>query len=362
MRSPYFIGHPVMNPEHFFGREDELEEIFGLINNQVPILLVGSEKIGRTSLIHHISNSEIKREYLGSGNYLMPFIDLKGLNCISPTGFWREALRALKKSGSEGFPRIQRRRKPGFEDLSKIVEDITNQNMNAVFCIDEFDMIEFKANSLNSTFFDNLRSLVDGRCNVSFIVACERNLREFTKLKDAKPSPFFNMFKKIQLGFLHEKEARKLILEPSAEKGVRFNEDDVDFIFDAAYFHPFFIQATCHQLFIYRSRKGKIQGEELSSNDYESLRRILRKEFDDDFENCWKKLGPKTMKKLKSLSKNSKRIRDSDFQANILKNLCLIKKKENKYEPFSCLFRDFCKRAKITDEPPFGSISASEVT
>lgn len=361
MRSPYFIGHPVMSPKQFFGRKDELEEVFGLINNRVPILLVGSEKIGRTSLIHHISNLEIRKQYLSSGNYLIPFIDLKGFNCISPTSFWREAVRALEKSGNKDVSRIQRGRKIEFDNLSRIVEDITNRNMNVVFCIDEFDMIDSKLNSLNSTFFDNLRSLVDGRYNASFIVACEKNLREFTTLKD-EPSPFFNMFKKIQLGFLHEKEARKLILEPSTERGVRFNEDDVNFIFDVAYFHPFFIQATCHQLFMYRTRKGKTQEEGLLSTDYKNLGRILSNEFDDDFENYWKKLDSRAMKKLKNLSKSPSKITDSDVQVKILKNLCFVKEKENKHEPFSCLFRDFCRRAQITNEPPFGSINASEVT
>jgi AAA+ ATPase superfamily predicted ATPase len=71
--NPYDFNNPITNGRLFFGRAD----VFQWLEEQLqtpaePIVLYGSERIGKTSLLR-----EIERGRLGA-NYLTIYVDVRG--------------------------------------------------------------------------------------------------------------------------------------------------------------------------------------------------------------------------------------------------------------------------------------------
>ncbi|MBI5829857.1 MAG: hypothetical protein HZB20_10050, partial [Chloroflexi bacterium] len=59
MSNPYISRGPVRQPEVFFGRTHELNEIAAFLRGNQSVSIVGPRKIGKTSLIFQLMRSEV---------------------------------------------------------------------------------------------------------------------------------------------------------------------------------------------------------------------------------------------------------------------------------------------------------------
>ena len=346
MENPYVFGRPIRNPENFYGREDEIREIFSNIKKMQPISLIGQRKIGCTSLLHYISHPEISSKYLGPDNYIILYIDLEGLINLSQEQFWvyvtEKMTRSIEKSTNTTIHNLLKKGNILPTDIYNLIENHFSQDIRIVLCFDEFEATAQNPN-FDPYFFSLLRSLVTYNFNVSLIVASQENLRKLTYLKEILTSPFFNIFLEMRIGFLKKEETMHLIHTPAEREGVQLNEDDVNFVFDVADCHPFFVQAACYEIFNYRYRKRKTLGEKLSQIEYRKLEILLYEKFSNHFEDYWSDLGDQERKKLKNICKSSVNSTKYDKSTQILEDLCLIKKEDDMYKIFSSLFQRFCR-------------------
>ena len=60
MHNPYTSRSMVKNIEYFFGRAEALETIFGNIGSCQHTSIVGERRIGKSSLLWHITQAEIR--------------------------------------------------------------------------------------------------------------------------------------------------------------------------------------------------------------------------------------------------------------------------------------------------------------
>lgn len=343
MNNPYNTDTPVTNPKDFYGREEEVEEIFQLIKKGQPVSLTGTAKIGCTSLLYYILHPDVVQTYVGQ-MYLPLYIDFESMDVSSQPAFWRMTLEEMGESKTaEKTPILSRLEKEPLtvNDISSVIEDYSCHNIRVIFCFDGFDTVTRNAGLNTLSFFTHLRYLVTS-CNATFVIASKKPLTEVGRLRAGTSSPLDNIFLCKRVGFFKKGEACDLIFTPSAERGVHFDENDEEFIYDVAYYHPFFMQAACSEIFMYRQEKGKIVGEALDSTVYEQIRNNLYKKFVYYFDLYWKNLKPEEKIELKNLYKSPQGSENHNKERETLANLCLIKKEGNTYKPFSSLFSQFC--------------------
>lgn len=353
MTNPYIIGRPIRKPEDFYGRKDEVREIFSLIRKQQPISLTGQRRIGRTSLLHHISHPAVVTEYLNPETYIVLYIDFEGLSELTQTQFWKLVLDKMKKSVREpartSIENLLRKEKLSTTDIYDLIEEYSNRGIRVVFCFDEFESVTQNSN-FTSSFFNNLRYIVSSYPNVTYVTVSKKDLKELTHSKEVRSSPFFNVFYEMKIEFLTLEDTERLIFESSEKAGVKFNEDDKDFAFDVAHFHPFFAQLACYEIFKYRCDTRKICGEKIGKGSYEKLKEILYREFKGHFEYYWGSLENNERKRLKKLCSSSWKVEAQDNVMKKLRNLCLVKTENDEYKLFSSIFHKFCNEIDFKDE------------
>lgn len=353
MNNPYIVGRPVRSPEDFYGRKEEVREIFSLIKKQQPVSLTGQRRIGRTSLLHHISHPDVIKEYLNPETYIVLYIDFEGLSELTQTQFWRLVLYKVKKSVKESartfIDNLLTKECLVTTDIYNLIEEYSTQGIRVVFCFDEFESVTQNTN-FNSSFFSNLRYLVSSYSNITYVTVSKKDLKELTHSKEVRSSPFFNIFHEMRIGFLTLEDTKHLIFKSSEQAGVKFNEDDKNLVLDVAYYHPFFIQLACYEIFKYRCDTGRILGEELDQASYKKMKKILYREFNGHFEYYWGNLGDREQKELKDLCDSPRKIEGKDNVMETLKNLCLVKEENGKCRLFSSIFHRFCSEIDYHEE------------
>jgi len=62
--NPFTYGNPISDPRRFFGREREVEQIFGRLRNEEfeSSSVVGDRRIGKTSLLNFLANPVVRAD------------------------------------------------------------------------------------------------------------------------------------------------------------------------------------------------------------------------------------------------------------------------------------------------------------
>ena len=88
--NPYFHRGPIRQPEYFFGRAQEVTSVLSLLKNNQSVSIVGPRRMGKTSLLLHISHPEVMaRHGLSPGEHIFVFIDCGGLSDLNQADFYR---------------------------------------------------------------------------------------------------------------------------------------------------------------------------------------------------------------------------------------------------------------------------------
>ena len=133
--------------------------------------------------------------------------------------------------------------------------------------------------NFDSAFFSFLRSIANNY-ECAYITTSRGKLQDLCSDTDISESPFFNIFSPVPLGQFDDAEARNLILTPSAEAGIQFSADEVDFVLSMAGRHPLFIQMACAALFDHKSRDG-------AAMDMEAVKADFLDEATQQLEHIW---------------------------------------------------------------------------
>jgi hypothetical protein len=305
-----------------------------MLRNGQCVSIVGPRRIGKTSLLFHLCDSEVQKKHNLGEEYLSIYIDCQGLGSLEKPQFyqwlWKEAKRTLADWGETD---IWVESITSFSEFCKAMITIEGKGYKPAFLFDEFEAIALNSD-LDQDLFFNLRSLVP---TVTYIVASQDSLYNLIYVDmSILSSPFFNIFAESHLGFLKPEEAKEMVVGLLKENGQEslFTGEDIAFVFEIGGYHPFFLQLACFYLF-----EQKMKRKELASADY----RIVRQQYVNDaiphFDYVWKHLGA-AERKVVRLVCEGKGDQIDDEQRRRLERKCIL----HGNGPFSSVFAEFVQR------------------
>ena len=246
--NPYFDYTIVRDPAMFFGREDELSELYEAGHRLQSISLVGLRHIGKSSIFKYMELPEVQARFVHDQLHerIFIFIDLRDYLRKNREDFFTSVCEQIFSHARRLISDIKLPPKNGEDKLSELLEQIENARFHPVLLMDAFDKVTSNA-EFDPDFFSFLRSLAT-RGRVSYITASRRELYEMSHEK-IMTSPFFDIFTTCKIGPLTQEAAMQLITEPAEHADCSFALEEVDWILDQAGRHPFFLQVTCRFLF-----------------------------------------------------------------------------------------------------------------
>jgi hypothetical protein len=254
--NPFTYGNPISDPTRFFGRQQEVEQVFIRLRNAETesSSIVGERRIGKTSLLHYLKHPEVRRRFgVESERYIFIYSDLQMVDQkTTSTRLYQRWMRQLAMACPD--PQVKTLaneiRDSAVIDnfaLADLFDTIDYKNFHVVFLLDEFEKVTSNQN-FKPDFFYGLRSLAIQH-NLTLITSSRSELIELTHSKEIKSSPFFNIFANINVRLLNLDEAQQLINTSLLESGIEFTEEDMKLVLRLSGNHPFFLQASCHFLF-----------------------------------------------------------------------------------------------------------------
>lgn len=245
--SPYIVGHPIDNPECFYGCQNQVDRFFEFLNGPQAqsLQVIGIRRAGKTSFLKYISHPKIIRENVKSfKNTVVAYVDLQN-EVKLPSDFYVSVAEAIK----ETLPGKVCSQVPNHFSMKRSFDRWMNSlklvNQRLIILLDEIEILHAKS-TFDVDFFTGLRSLVGG--HFAWVTTSFRDFYRVSQKMgaDEKSSPFFNVFHPtpIVLGQFNRSDAITLIKEPVKECGLIFSNEVIEAILSLTGRLPYFIQAA----------------------------------------------------------------------------------------------------------------------
>lgn len=348
LSNPYTFGVPVKKASGFFGREQELGLVFETLN-RVPrgskqdIAVLGPRRIGKSSLLYRLVDllQDDKQDFVPV------YIDVQHIKPQKDKLLFYSILKEIRNGYHKRFPDKEL---PSFQTLSSssIPEDlefltfgedmetldrlINTQNLpRVVLMFDEADvLLQFGGQSTLAWF----RSLIQRVSYMIFIVAGSELLYSMTQ---DYGSPFFNIFKSIELKALTPEAARDLLLKPATGIGMEIYHEEANRIVHASGNNPYFIQAIGHylvQVLNERDRK-RVLAEDANL----ALNNCIKK-LDGQFEYMWGLMSQVQKAILYTLARFDKPM----LPENLISRSAYLCEQSQASEDFDPIFQDLIQQ------------------
>jgi hypothetical protein len=167
--------------------------------------------------------------------------------------------------------------------------------------LDEFEQLQDSAErgKLTPDIFPNLRSLMQHRARIAFVLAGTHQLEEMNK---DYWGPLFHIGLDKRIGPLSRTETEKLILEPVFPT-IQYDERAVEQIYSVTQGHPYFVQVICHDLISRVNTEKGEQGLITVSHVKNTIGKILG-EQDSQLHSLWSETTREEKLVLAALSMN----------------------------------------------------------
>lgn len=254
--NPFTYGNPIRDPGRFYGREREVEQVFGRLRNKEfeSSSIVGDRRIGKTSLLNHLAHPAIRAVYgLDPEHYDFIYLDLQMLDeTMGPEELWRELLTLMRKHcvehGVSGVDAVlERPESLNTFQLDKLFREVDDKGQHVVFLLDEFERVTENA-KFGPDFYYGLRALMIHH-NVALVTSSRLELIELCHSEAIKSSPFFNIFANINLRLFSAADCQQLVTQSLSGTGIQFSGQELDQVLDLAGLHPYFLQVALCMLF-----------------------------------------------------------------------------------------------------------------
>jgi GAF domain-containing protein len=248
--NPYVVGTPLSSGSPlFFGREDVVDFIrqnFSAAHHN-NLVLIGQRRTGKTSLLKQLParlGDEYVTVYLdGQSLSLDPGMANFFLNLST------EITYALEDRGftPPDMPEFENNPAFTFENvfLAAVMKEIGSRQLLILF--DEFEELEsaVRRGNLEPSVFGFLRHLIQHNEQICVVFCGTHRLEE---LASDYWSVLFNISLYRHIGFLERPEAERLITEPVAKYGMRYDDLALDKMWRVTAGHPYFLQLLAHAL------------------------------------------------------------------------------------------------------------------
>jgi len=339
--NPFFHRGAVRDPRYFFGRTTEIRRILALVRRGQSVSVVGPRRIGKTSLLFHLSNPETAAMHGLGENQVFVYVDCQVLSDLDRLQtyqwLWKETKKTLKiQDEMGGWDPGTSRPLSNFSDLRDAMEMVQNRGYKLAFLFDEFEALASSPN-LGADFFNTLRALSMDE-SVVYVTTSRASLLELVYVdQSVLTSPFSNIFHPVRLGLMEPYEARDMVDGLAAMTGFKgFDEADHDFLRKVAGLHPFHLQVAAYHLF-----EEKIQGANPRSQIYRLATRRFYEDMERYFHLTWERLSAEEWIALKQISEG----RENEVSEENMKRL---EQESLVYQGaiFSQSFADFVRQQK----------------
>ncbi|MCB0090966.1 MAG: winged helix-turn-helix domain-containing protein [Caldilineaceae bacterium] len=244
--NPFFHRTPVRDPDYFFGRQYELQNLCAVVRNGQSVAVIGPRRIGKSSLLWQIVHT-LMTDIAPTLPYCAVYISGEAWQTQTSNalyaGLWQALLMTMRAYALAANlpPGDSETDELDFSTFMRNLRLVTSTGIQVVFLLDEFDALS-RNRHLNEFFFSALRSLV-APLGIVYVTASTRPLLELTYAQQsALSSPFFNIFLPHHLELLSEQEAVGLLHGIAALGKLEMNAPQQQLLLDLAGPHPCFLQ------------------------------------------------------------------------------------------------------------------------
>jgi uncharacterized RDD family membrane protein YckC len=245
--NPYLAGLPISRREHFFGRQQLLDDIRRVLvgREAKSIVLYGARRSGKTSVLYRLRDG-----FLGD-SFLPVYLDMQALAGATQRDFLQALLTEMAQAVRDQAPEslmeldysaagdVEFRAMQRF--LGTVLPRMTG--MSVVLLIDEYEVLEqFLIDANLGRQFQNLLEHED-----RFFVVFAGS-RKLESLKNPNFLFLLDLSKQFRISFLKQEEAIRLITDPSAGR-LEFESAVIDRILKLTGGHPFYTQLLCQIIF-----------------------------------------------------------------------------------------------------------------
>jgi AAA+ ATPase superfamily predicted ATPase len=355
LTNPFFHRGPVRDRAYFFGREPETGQTLSLLANSQSVSIVGQRRIGKTSLLVHLSDPKIfERHGLTRDQHLFVYIDSGGLSDLDQPALFRVILEELDDALAENSSASNRVDLPDsahpitYRAFERALRDLTRQGWKPIILLDEFERMSQNP-QLDPDFFSGLRALA-AKYPISYVTASKHPLLELTYADvSTLSSPFFNIFASVRLALFSDEAGRNLVTGLAARVPIAFNETTLDVIYELAGPHPLFLQIAG----FHACELRQVRGAGLTDEDLAALRDRFQASVEEHFAYYWRSLSEVEQRVLATLPASQHTQPDIAQQ---LGQACLILRRDGDYDYLSLTFRDY-----VQAQAPPGLLQAGPV-
>jgi len=341
IRNPYFNRKMIKDSDDFYGRKREANLIYSMIDAPRPqcVSIVGNRRIGKSSLLYFIYDKNNRGKYIQNpDDFIFAFMDLQIDQDITEEEFLLALFEQLKLERVE----IDVDEDSPYDTLIKFASELEKNRKKLVVLLDEFESITGNPN-FGHKFFSFLRSVAN-RYDVAYITSSVKELQKLCHTKEIAVSPFFNIFSSLYLRPFTMREARELIIKPSAAAGIPL-VDYMDAIFQLAGTFPFFLQIACYTFFDVLLIEGELNIEDILEIEWRFLEEAL-----PHFEYVWEQFSPVEKSVCLKLANGQEIEARERYALKVLERNGYVKKGEEGYALFSKVFNEYLSDLELSEK------------
>jgi serine/threonine-protein kinase len=313
--NPYtHLGQPIRTFEHFYGRKRELAKVADDVRNGQCISVVGIRRIGKTSLLFQLLDSQARDTYALPKAMLCIYITCERMIRMKPGEIYAEIMyrvaRQLMRDERAGL--VER---PGetlsYRDFEDAILDLRDAGLRLTLLLDEFEILAGNQN-LDVDFFLGLRAL-HTEYALTYVTASLHPLMDLPfSQEEVLSSPFPNIFDSVRLGLFTKAEAQALV----RMAGV-FSTETEEFLLDLTGGHPLALQHACYFAF---ARWQELEMP-LTRDDHFVVWNRTQKVMEDQYRAYWKHLSLDQKRVLVAPTHFASQIASDTPVANLFKDL-----------------------------------------
>ena len=353
-KNPFYHRGPIKDIEHFIGREKIISHIFDRLRHTEDCSIIGPRAIGKTSLLHYISNNAVLRKHhLDPKKYIFVYHDLQRfdensvvkdflydmfsqtISQINQSSLITED--EINKINKESGNVITKINKSLLEigDLEALIGTLSERDYNLVYMFDEFESVANNPN-FDFSFYGQLRALSGNPAfNVAYVTASKKSIYDLTFNDEIKTSPFFRYFEDFKLGLMNIEEVRGFF-RLAAKNGFIFSSKMRNLIEEWSGCHPFLVQLSCDYFFDLALNQKKLKlGEE------EKHLKMFIKRHRKHFSYFWKQVDDRERKCLWRLASGKTLGPDCRNVLDNMRECYLVKTNNGNIGIFSMAFEKF---------------------
>lgn len=336
-RNPFFNRADIRDPAYFFGRQQVLSDVLSLLANGQSVAVVGSTKIGKSSLLAHIAReSTLRDQKLHPDEFRFARLSFGGLEKLEQETFFGLLLDTLISQNRDRIStEWEHGRALAFTDVVWKLDEVTRDGAKVVFLFDEFELSAHNPN-FDLGFLAALRSLA-GELDVAFVTSTQRYLHEEQLTKQFLGSPFYNILQTVPMGLFTPEEATEMVAALSSRAGVDMAHC-AERMQATAGRHPYFLQVLGYYLFDQLS-----SGAPLDDQVWGTAIRKFTEEAQAHFEAIWSFLWDEEKSGLGRLADDETTSLDAGTTKRLRQLSLVIDDGSGQMKPFSTAFRDFIK-------------------